>query len=57
MLFLFAAAGRNLNGNPDVKIAAFASASGQPFALHAQLMSLLSSGGDFHGNSAFQRPH
>jgi hypothetical protein len=41
-LFLFADARRDLDGDPDVKIAALGHAGGQPFVPDARLMSLLS---------------
>jgi hypothetical protein len=43
-LFLITHAGRDLDGDGDIKIASLARADGQTFAPDAQLMSLLGAG-------------
>jgi hypothetical protein len=47
MLLIFADSQRDLDGNPDVKIAALAGTGRQSFASDAQLMSLLSASRNF----------
>ncbi len=57
MLFFRADEGRNLDGDPGVKIASPAASGGQALAPNAQLLPLLGAGGNLHGNGAFQCPH
>jgi hypothetical protein len=56
-LILLADVGRDLNRCLDIKITAFGTASGQPLAPDAQFLSLLKTGGNFNGNTAFQGLH